>query len=145
MTCNFRADTLYHVGKTGLSEITPGQSGGFTDAGEWADKIYKGRPIYLSIKKTMYPIGRDLQEYKIIRTMLDKEKLRADLPSLVDNGMYITEDGKGWWEAGQEPSALKPYLNRNGEILLITLSKLWQPAMDITRTVAYQAIIFVSN
>lgn len=136
---------FYHVGKAGLSEIIPGRSKGFIDAGEWADQIYKGRPTYLSAKKGRYPVKKGLKEYKIDLSAIDTKKLRADLPSLVDNGMYITEDKKGWWEEGQEPSILKPYLNRNGEISLTKLAKLWQPAGNVTKTVAYKGIISVST
>lgn len=137
-------EMLHHVGKAGLREIIPGCSEGFTDAGEWADKIYKGRPVYFSMEKNRYLATKGVQEYEIDISVVDTEKLRADLPSLVDSGMYITEDGKGWWEEGQEPVALKPYL-KNGEISLIKLSKLWQPAKSVTGTLAYLGNIYVLN
>lgn len=132
---------FYHVGKVGLLEIIPGRSKGFIDAGEWADKVYKGRPIYLSTKKGRYPVRKGLKEYKIDLSMIDTKKLRADLPSLVDNGMNITEDWKGWWEEEQEPQALRSYLNKDGEISLTRLAKLWRPAKDVTETVAYRGSI----
>lgn len=136
---------FYHVGKAGLSEIIPGRSKGFTDAGEWADQIYKGRPTYLSTKKGRYPIKKGLKEYRIVSSVIDTKKLRADLPSLVDSGMNITEDWNGWWEEEQEPQALRSYLNKDGEISLTKLAKLWQPAKDVTGTVAYQGNINVSK
>ncbi len=136
--------TFYHVGEAGLREIIPGLSKGFISAGKWADKIYKGRPTYLSTESGRYPITKGLQEYKIDFSVIDTKKLRADLPSLVDRGMYVTEDGNGWWEEGQEPIALKPYL-KNGEISLERLSRLWQPAEDITGTTAYQGNILINS
>jgi len=135
---------FYHVGKIGLSKIVPGLSKGFVDAGEWADQIYKERPIYLSTEVSRYQVTTGLQEYEIDPRTIDTRKLRADLPSLVDNGMNITEDGKGWWEEAREPMALKSYLNRNGEISLKKLAKLWGPASDVTGTVAYQGSISVA-
>lgn len=135
---------FYHVGKIGLLEIIPGRSKGFIDAGEWADQIYKGRPTYLSTKKGRYLIKKGLKEYKIDPSAIDTKKLLADLPSLVDSGMNITENCKGWWEEEQEPQALRSYLNKDGEISLMKLAKLWQPAKDVTGTVAYQGSILLS-
>ena len=138
-------NSLYHVGKAGLSEIIPGLSKGFTDAGEWADQIYRERPAYLSTETGRYPVTKGLQEYKIDLPTIDTKKLRADLPSLVDSGMYITEDAGGWWEEGQEPKVLEFYLNEDGEVSLTRLSKLWRPAMNVTGTVAYLGTIPLSG
>jgi hypothetical protein len=63
-----------------------------TEGGSWADKYYGGRPIYLSTSPGKYQ-GTQLS------VNVSGQQLYADLPSLVDYGAYVEEDGTIWWES----------------------------------------------
>lgn len=123
---------LYHSGPTGLEKLSPGMLGtGHTLEGDWAQKVYKTWPIFLSFNSGEY----SGENYEINSSQLNSNLIVADLPSLVDSGMYIDE-GSGWWEDGQEPEALKPYL-KDGEIPFVKLLKLWPITSQITGSIAY--------
>ena len=73
------------------------QGSNFTQEGAWADDIYGLRPIYVSIspgesKFTSFS-GSD---YDIWQVNVDGLMLVADLPSMVDAGAYVEEEGMSW-------------------------------------------------
>jgi hypothetical protein len=107
-----------------------GRSSAHTQAGEWADEHYGTRPIYLSTKKGKY-------EGVPLAVNTAKVTLVADLPTLVDHGANVEEETL-WWNEGEAPEALKPYLE-NGEIQIYDLLKdsgVIQAAINTTGTAA---------
>jgi hypothetical protein len=81
-------------------------------AGSWADEYYGTRPVYLSRQEGKY-------EGESLAIDTSGLNLVADLPSLVDYGANVEEELL-WWEEGEEPPELEPYLNM-GEIEIFDL------------------------
>ena len=110
--------------KTGQSvtSFRRNDDGGYTKAGEWADEYYGTRPVYLAMQQGLYSqLARQLGlEFEV---EVDQNTLVADLPSLVDTGAYITEDGM-YWEYDDVPSAMKPVADGDG---WIAFEELLQP------------------
>ena len=136
---------FYHIGRPDLQKLSPGQEETtFTDTGDWSNDYYPIWPIFLSVGKPQYWYlsgdeafsDNEFSLYEIDDSSLDKSKIMADLPSLVDKGMYY-EEGIAWWEEGDEPEALKPYLSKSGDIPIRDLLKLWEVTSSITGSVAY--------
>ena len=84
---------------------------GFSLAGTWADKIYGTRPIYLSTK----PGAGGGREYEgaILEVDTTGLQLYPDLPTLVDYGAYVEEDGV-YWEHEAEPKEMTPFVDGDG-------------------------------
>jgi hypothetical protein len=61
-----------------------------TEAGAWATDVYGCNPIYLSVKPDTYNKAEDSVLLKVDVTGLE---LVADLPGLVDEGGYLSNDG----------------------------------------------------
>jgi len=92
--------------------LQAGRESAHTQAGAWADEHYGTRPIYLSVEQGKYegvPLTVDTAGMDLL----------SDLPTLVDNGASV-EGETLWWEEGEEPQALEPYLD-NGEIQIFDL------------------------
>ena len=107
-----------------------GRESSHTQAGAWADEHYGTRPIYLSAEKGKY-------EGVPLAVNTAKVTLVADLPTLVDHGANVEEEML-WWNEGEEPSELAPYLE-NGEIQIFDLlndSEVIQAAINTTGTAA---------
>lgn len=92
--------------------LEAGRESAHTQAGAWADEHYGTRPIYLSAEQGKYE-GVPLTVNTAGMT------LRADLPTLVDYGANVEEEIL-WWNEGEEPEALEPYLD-NGELQIYDL------------------------
>ena len=119
---------------------------GFTVAGNWADEIYGMRPIYLSAE----PGKGGGREYEGATLEVDVTglELYPDLPTLVDYGANLEEDGSGmWWDYDEVPSEMQvsyangaPILDPDGYIEYDML--LWpgdaaaKAAINLTDTVA---------
>jgi hypothetical protein len=134
---------FYHIGRPGLLKLSPGQEGKvLTESGDWSKKYYLVWPIFISVgepqmwyvEDSLY--GNNFSVYEIDGSNLDEGKMMADLPSLVDKGMYY-EEGLAWWERGDEPELLKQYLSENGDIPIPDLLKLWEVTSSITGSLAY--------
>ena len=107
-----------------------GRESSHTQAGAWADEHYGTRPIYLSTEKGKY-------EGVPLSVNTAKLTLVADLPTLVDHGANVEEEIL-WWNEGEEPEALEPYLD-NGELQIFDLlndSEVIQAAINTTGTAA---------
>jgi len=94
-----------------------------TQTGSWAEEFYSVWPIFVSREPWSNEPGEEFLELD-----LRGLSLVADLPSLVDHGAYIDE-GTMWWESGQEPEALKPYLEDGA----LGISMLLQPGSEASR------------
>ena len=97
------------IRQTGLEM---GRESTHTQAGSWADEYYGTRPVYLSTQEGKYEgatLAIDTSGFNLV----------ADLPSLVDYGANVEEEAL-WWEEGEEPPELEPYLNM-GEIEIFDL------------------------
>jgi len=125
--------------KTGMLGISKRAEtgGGYTMAGNWADEHYGTRPVYLAVKQGLYSqaarqLGLELE------VEVDPRTLVADLPSLVDTGAYIEEDGM-WWEDDAPPS-MKRFIDADGFVLfdelLVPGSAAAYAAMRTTGTAA---------
>lgn len=68
-----------------------GRSMNYTKSGVWAQEFYGTNPIYVSLIPDKY-------EGVVFEVDVTGYRLYADLPSLVDMGAYIEEDGTIWWE-----------------------------------------------
>ena len=107
-----------------------GRTSEHTQAGSWADAYYGTRPIYLSVEKGKYegvPLAVNTSGLELV----------TDLPTLVDHGANVEEEIL-WWNEGEEPPDLEPYLE-NGEIQLFDLlndPEVIQAAIDTTGTAA---------
>jgi hypothetical protein len=97
------------IRQTGLET---GRESTHTQAGSWADEYYGTRPVYLSRQEGKY-------EGESLAIDTSGLNLVADLPSLVDYGANVEEEAL-WWEEGEEPPELEPYLNM-GEIEIFDL------------------------
>ena len=86
---------------------------GFSLAGTWADEIYGTRPIYLSAK----PGQASEREYEgtIFEVEVTGLQLYPDLPTLVDYGAYVEEEGV-YWEHEAEPKEMTPLVDGDGMI-----------------------------
>jgi len=90
------------------SGLEVGRESVHTTGGEWADKHYGTRPVYVSVQKGKYegkPLAVDTSGLDMV----------ADLPSLVDTGAYIEEEGM-WWDEGSEPEDVLNFIDENGMI-----------------------------
>ena len=108
--------------------LQAGRESAHTQAGAWADEHYGSRPIYLSVEQGKY-------EGVPLAVNTAGMPLLADLPTLVDNGANV-EDEALWWNEGEEPPALEPYLD-NGEIQIFDLlndPEVIQAAINTTGT-----------
>ena len=92
--------------------IKTGRESAHTQAGAWADEHYGVRPIYLSVEQGKYEGYSFAVETAGMR-------LVADLPTLVDRGANVEAETL-WWDDGEEPEALEPFLE-NGEIQIFDL------------------------
>ena len=107
-----------------------GRESSHTQAGAWADEHYGTRPIYLSTEKGKYegvPLAVNTAGVTLV----------ADLPTLVDYGANVEEEIL-WWNEGEEPEALEPYLE-NGELQIFDLlndTEVIQAAITTTGTAA---------
>lgn len=124
---------LYHTGPAGLKELSPNQSGGFTQEGIWAHEIYGMNPIFLSKQ----PWNTSGEVYEIDFNSLDPSLLKADLPSLVDHGLYVEED-YGWFE--DDPGFGLPI-----EASLHEYADMWKESFALTGTLAYLGDIPLSQ
>ena len=107
-----------------------GRESAHTQAGSWADEHYGTRPIYLSAEEGKYE-GVPLTVNTAGMTLL------AELPTLVDYGANVEEETL-WWNPGEEPEDLEPYLE-DGEIQIFDLlndPEVIQAAINTTRTAA---------
>ena len=105
-----------------------GRESAHTQAGSWADEHYGTRPIYLSVEKGKY-------EGVPLAVNTAGMPLLADLPTLVDYGANVEEEIL-WWNEGEEPQELEPYLD-NGEIQIFDLlndPEVIQAAINTTGT-----------
>ena len=107
-----------------------GRESAHTKAGSWADEHYGTRPIYLSVEQGKY-------EGVPLAVNTAGMSLLADLPTLVDYGANVEEEIL-WWNEGEEPPELEPYLD-NGEIQIFDLlndPEVIQAAINTTGTAA---------
>ena len=107
-----------------------GRESAHTQAGSWADEHYGTRPFYLSAEEGKYE-GVPLTVNSGGMTLL------ADLPTLVDYGANVEEETL-WWNPGEEPEDLEPYLE-DGEIQIFDLlndPEVIQAAINTTGTAA---------
>lgn len=105
-------EPLYHVTRRDRLEavLTEGLRLGserhLTVAGTWANEIYGEQPVFLSKQPWLAPDGDNV----LIAVDASGLVLVADLPSLVDAGAYLDEDGQGlWWEEGATSDELIPF------------------------------------
>ena len=92
--------------------LLPGRTGGFTQAGEWADEFYGKRPIYLSVDPRQDVPG--LISFKVNVSGLT---LYPDLPTLIsDTGAFLQDNGTLWWE--KTPKLLKPFADQYGMLAI---------------------------
>ena len=82
-----------------------GMKSAHTTAGEWADRFYGTRPVYMSVEKGKY----EGQPMAVNISGLD---LVADLPGLVDTGAYQGEEGM-YWEEGEQPPIMDDYVDED--------------------------------
>ena len=110
--------------------LEAGRESAHTQAGAWADEHYGTRPVYLSVEKGKY-------EGVPLAVNTAGMPLLADLPTLVDHGANVEEEVL-WWNEGEAPEALEPYLD-NGELQIFDLlndSEVIQAAINTTGTAA---------
>jgi len=101
-----------------------------TEEGKWARDIYGINPVFLSLDVGKFP-GVPLE------VDISGLPLVSDLPSLINKGAYIIEEGF-YWDEKNEPTQLKPYLDE-GEIdfyELLNNKQIIDIAINITRTAA---------
>lgn len=122
------------------------QNSNFSEASkEWASEAYgeliavfrktSVTPIYLSKNPGLYKGQEDGVILKVNTLGL---KLLPDLPSLVDNGGYLTEDGI-YFEKQNTPKFMKIKKYKNGEatfIQFLTDQKLIEGSIQLTETAA---------
>jgi hypothetical protein len=116
-----------------------GRESSHTQAGAWADEHYGTRPIYLSAEQGKYE-GVPLTVNTAGMTLL------SDLPTLVDYGANVEEEIL-WWNEGEEPEALEPYLD-NGELQIFDLlndPEVIQAAINTTGTAVVLSDIPAEN
>jgi hypothetical protein len=101
--------SLYHVTSGSrldavLQEgLRVGSERHLTVEGTWANRVYGEQPIFLSRRPWLTETGDNVLLTVDARGL----ELVADLPSLVDAGAYLDEDGQGlWWEEGMTPDEL---------------------------------------
>ena len=119
--------------------LEAGRESAHTQAGSWADEHYGTRPIYLSAEQGKYE-GVPLTVNTAGMTLL------ADLPTLVDYGANVEEEIL-WWNEGEEPEALEPYLD-NGELQIFDLlndPEVIQAAINTTGTAVVLSDIPAEN
>lgn len=128
---------VYHATKPALvprillQGLKPNSPTNFTQEGSWADEIYGKRPIYVSLHESSRYSGA------LLRIDIEGLTLYPDLPSLVDMGAYVGEDGM-WWEEDEEPPLLKPHLDKNGGFIsfakLLKRKAIREAAIKTTQT-----------
>lgn len=113
--------------------------GGFTEAGSWAQKIYKKNPIFLSKDKNRFKTKESI----VFAVDVKNIKLFPDIPSLIDFGAYIDENIDGdiiiYWKDGEVPSEFYNIFGNDCEFLadeLLTDENIINAAINLTRTVA---------
>jgi hypothetical protein len=98
--------------------LIPGQKSYMTIAGEWADKVYGIRPIYISLEpwktKTQDLTG---ENHVTLELNLEGLDLVADLPSLYDRGAYYDYDWGGIY-FDNTPEELEEFKDEETEIIL---------------------------
>lgn len=110
---------VYHTTKPTLvprilqQGLVPNSPTNFTQEGSWADEVYGKRPIYVSLRESSRYSGT------LLRIDTKGLTLYPDLPSLVDMGAYVEEEGM-WWEEQEEPPLLKPYLSKDDGFISFT-------------------------
>lgn len=98
-----RRDRLAAVLEEGLRL---GSERHLTVAGTWANEVYGEQPVFLSRQPWLAAVGDNV----LLAVDAAGLVLVADLPSLVDAGAYLDEDGQGlWWEEGTTPDELIPF------------------------------------
>lgn len=112
-----------------------GSERNLTDAGEWADRVYGNRPVYLAREPW-------ISGGVVFEVDASGFAVTADLPSLVSDAHAYLDETSGevelWWEEGEEPDELLPYLF-SGSIaaqLLVQDPELAQAAISVTGTAA---------
>ena len=100
---------------------------GFSIAGTWADEIYGTRPIYLSAE----PGKGGGREYEGVVLEVDTTgvQLYPDLPTLVDSGAYVEEEGM-YWEHETEPKEMTPFVDGDGMLYFEDLLAPGHPAAN---------------
>jgi hypothetical protein len=127
-------ENIYNILKYGL-KTNFNSKNGWTAAGEWADQYYGKRPIYVSLDK--------YDGIQLEINIDDGIYLFPDLPSLIDYGAYLVTGEGLYWEEGEEPEELIPFL-QEGEISfdeLLNNPLIAKAVINLTRTAAiYQDI-----
>lgn len=77
-----------------------------TVEGVWANEVYGEQPVYLALKPWLLAAESNV----LLAVESAGLELVADLPSLLDCGAYLEEDGGGlFWEEGETPEELLPH------------------------------------
>jgi len=131
MTIAFHSTTSEKAQKILEYGLRAGITDGFTQAGSWADEIYGTRPVYLSLDPNTF------KGDVVLSVDLSGIDYVADLPSLVDYGAYVSENGL-YWEEGELPEPFT-YLLNDGEFWFeefLEPGPVRDAAVDTTRTLA---------
>ena len=138
-----RPSRLYHVTYPDRLEqilregLLVGSERLFSGENGWADEVYGDRPIYLSYEPWISCAGRT--EMVLLSVNVKGLTLVSDLCSLTDWGAYL-EEGLGlWWENGELPGDLAPYMDSAGEYVPFEalLGEAAEAAIELTRPAAY--------
>ena len=134
------------TGRPGISKRAE-TGGGYTMAGNWADEHYETRPVYLAMRQGLY--GQLHRQLGLeVEVEVDPKTLVADLPSLVDSGAYIVEDGV-YWEYDDIPPTMKKVTDGDGFVsfdeLLVPGGPAANAAIHTTGTAASPADIPVER
>ena len=110
---------------------------GFSIAGTWADEIYGNRPIYLSVE----PGKGGGREYEGTVFEVDTTGLQLypDLPTLVDYGAYVEEEGV-YWEPEAEPEEMSPFVDGDGMLYFEDLLAPGHPAANAVMAMTGTAV-----
>ena len=135
---------MYHVAPTSLREsiqqngLLPGNSGGFTTEGHWADEHYGGRPVFMSqVPGKSADTRYDMSDKDVWRVNVKDHPLLPDLPGLYDNGASLEEGLGMWYNEGYTPEALKPFEDEDGMLYFNDLlGKAAPHAIATTQTAA---------
>lgn len=141
---------LYHVCPLGAVEAIKGEGlrsarvgeqreGGMTIGGEWADRLYGLRPVYLSVEPWAIPPEERHEHalFEVDSSRLDWWLLNVDAPSLIDHGMCL-EGGGVYWEEG-DPRGDEIHDELGDEISIDALfesPELARSCFEITRSLA---------
>jgi hypothetical protein len=120
--------------------IADSETPGFTQMGSWADSTYGGKPIYLSFEKGRAGDGR-LYEGTTFQVDITGIELYPDLPTLVDFGAFVDEDGLSWHE--NEPEILSYYLD-DGFVSFEDLMDPDSPVASVAMTLTKTAVSLIS-